>query len=72
VRWPLVVGLGSGLVLSMVAAQLLRSQLCGLSPFDPITYLGIAAILTIAALVATWIPARRATRVDPAIALKGD
>ena len=72
VRWPLIVGLGAGLVPSLLVAHLLRSQLYGLSPFDPITYLGIAAILTVAALVATWVPARRATRVDPAIALRGD
>jgi hypothetical protein len=72
VRWPLVFGLGGGLILSMIAAQLLRGTLYGLSPFDPITYIGIAAILTVAALIATWIPARRATRIDPAVTLRGD
>jgi putative ABC transport system permease protein len=72
VRGPLLFGLGGGLLLSMIGAQLLRSNLYGLSPFDPITYLGIAAILTIAALFATWIPARRATRIDPAVTLRGE
>lgn len=71
-RWPLAFGLGAGLVLSMAAAQLLRRFLYGLSPFDPITYAGIALMLIVAALLATWIPARRATRIDPAITLRGD
>jgi predicted permease len=72
VRRPLGLGLGSGLLLSILCAQLLRGTLYGLSPFDPITYIGIAAVLTIAALLATWIPARRATRIDPAVTLRGD
>lgn len=71
-RWPLVFGLGGGVILSMIAAHLLRGTLYGLSPFDPITYIGIASILTVAALIATWIPARRATRIDPAVTLRGD
>ncbi len=71
-RRPLVFGLGAGLVLSLAAAPLLGRFLYGLSPFDPITYAGIAAILTFAALLATWIPARRAARIDPAVTLRGD
>lgn len=71
-RWPILFGLGGGLILSMLAAQLLRGTLYGLSPFDPITYIGIASLLTVAALIATWIPARRATRIDPAVTLRGD
>jgi ABC-type lipoprotein release transport system permease subunit len=59
-------------VLSLGAAQLLRSFLYGLSPTDPVTYLGVAAILAVAALIATWIPARRATRIDPAITLRSE
>lgn len=72
VRWPLILGVGAGTALSAIAAPLLSGALYGLSPFDPITYLGIAAILVVAALLATWIPARRATRIDPAITLRGD
>jgi predicted permease len=71
-RAPLLFGLGVGLVLSLGAAQLLRSFLYGLSPTDPVTYLGVAAILAVAALIATWIPARRATRIDPAITLRSE
>jgi len=72
VRRPLAWGLGTGLVIAVAGAHLFRSQLYGLSPLDPVTYLGVAAILTLAALVATWIPARRATQIDPAITLRGD
>jgi predicted permease len=68
----MAIGLGAGLVLAVAGAQLLRSFLHGLSPFDPIAYLQIAAILFGAAALATWIPARRAARVDPAVTLRTD
>jgi putative ABC transport system permease protein len=60
------------LLLSIAGARLLRSALYGLSPFDPIAYLQIAAILGAAGALATWIPARRATRIDPAVTLRAD
>jgi predicted permease len=66
----MVVGLAAGLALAMGGAQLLRRFLHGLSPFDPLAYLQIAAILVGAAALATWIPARRAARVDPAVTLR--
>jgi hypothetical protein len=72
VRRPLAWGLGVGLLVSVAGAHLFRSQLFGLNPLDPVTYIGVAGILTVAALVATWIPARRATRIDPAVTLRGD
>jgi ABC-type antimicrobial peptide transport system permease subunit len=65
-----VMGLVVGFGLAAAGAQLLRSFLYGLSPFDPIAYAGIGAILLGAAAVATWIPARRATRIDPAATLR--
>ena len=71
-RRALTAGLGAGLLLSWSATPLLRRFLYGLSPFDPITYAGISAILVAAALAAMWIPARRATRIDPAITLRAD
>jgi hypothetical protein len=67
---PVLIGLAVGLALSSVAAPLLRNALYGLSPFDPVTYLRIAAILTLAAGAATLIPAWRATRIDPATVLR--
>lgn len=65
-------GLVIGVGLAVGGAQLLRSYLYGLSPFDPVTYLQVGGILLVAAMVATWIPARRATRVDPVVALRHD
>jgi ABC-type antimicrobial peptide transport system permease subunit len=68
----MIIGLTVGLALAMGGAQLLRRFLHGLSPFDPIAYLQIAGILLAAAALATWIPARRAARVDPAVTLRTD
>jgi predicted permease len=65
-------GLILGAVFAAVASQLLRKYLYGLSPFDPVAYLQIAAILLAAALVATWLPARRATRINPVETLRAD
>jgi predicted permease len=69
---PVLAGLVAGLALSLVVTPLLRRALYGMSPFDPIAYLEIAAILLASSLAATWIPAVRATRVEPAITLRGD
>jgi hypothetical protein len=68
----MLIGLAVGLILALGGAQMLRRFLLGLSPFDPIAYAQIAAVLLVAATIATWIPARRATRVDPAVALRSD
>jgi len=63
-------GAGLGLVLAAVASQLLSSLLYGLSALDPITFFGVAAMVLGVAALATLIPARRATRVDPLVALR--
>jgi hypothetical protein len=69
---PVLIGLGLGLLLSMGVARLMRSMLHGLSPFDPIAYLQVAGVLVAAATIATWVPARRAARIDPAVTLKSE
>jgi len=63
-------GAAIGLVVSLISSRLLRSQLFGVSSFDPLTFVSMAGVLIGAALAASYIPARRATRVDPMVALR--
>jgi predicted permease len=67
---------GVGLVLGLIGAatlmRLLSSQLFGVKPFDPITYITVVAGLAVVALIATWLPARQATRIDPMLALRSE
>jgi predicted permease len=64
------IGAAIGLVVSVVLGLLLRNQLFHVSAFDPLTFAGTALVLIGAALLACYIPARRATRVDPMDALR--
>ena len=68
----LAVATAVGLPAAYGAAQLIRRQLIGIKPLDPITYIAVPVLLAAVALVACWIPARRAARVDPVIALRAD
>jgi predicted permease len=63
-------GVGIGLMVSIVLARLLRSQLVQVSAFDPLTFAGMCAVLVLVTLAATYLPARRAARVDPMVALR--
>ena len=63
-------GAAVGLVASLVFSRLLRNQLFHVSAFDPLTFALMAGVLVAAALLASYIPARRATRVDPMVALR--
>jgi predicted permease len=67
---PVVFGSVVGLVGSLVASRLVASQLYGVSSSDPMTLTGIIVLLLAAALLACWLPARRATKVDPMEALR--
>jgi putative ABC transport system permease protein len=64
------VGIAIGLAASIVLARVISSQLWGVSPYDPATLGSVAMVLLITGLVAAWLPARRATRVDPLVALR--
>jgi putative ABC transport system permease protein len=63
-------GAAIGLAVSVIASRLLRNELFHVSSFDPLTFALMAAVLIGAALLASYIPARRATRVDPMVALR--
>jgi len=65
-----LVGLVIGVAVSLASARLLRSQLFGVEPADPLSYAAVAVLLTAVAFVACYIPARRAAGVDPMVALR--
>jgi predicted permease len=64
------VGIGAGLALSVAAARSIRGLLFATSPWDAATLGTVALVLALAALLASWLPARRAAGVDPALALR--
>jgi len=61
-----------GLAGGAAVSRLLVSMLFGLSPLDPIAYISMASLLVLIALLATYLPARRAAKVDPMIALRAE
>jgi putative ABC transport system permease protein len=71
-RGVLLTGLGIalGIAGALTLTRLLSSMLFGLTALDPFTYVGVAAFFTAVAITAAYLPARRATKVDPVIALR--
>lgn len=69
---PVVIGTAAGLVLAVVTGHLIRAMLYGLSPFDPIALGGVVLAVGLGASLAFWLPARRATSVEPGSVLRGD
>ena len=65
-------GIGAGLLVGLGANRLLASVLHGVQPFDPLVLLAATGLFLAAATVASWLPARRATRVDPLVALRSE
>jgi putative ABC transport system permease protein len=66
------VGLTAGLIGALIAGRWIQSLLFDVTPADPTTFAGVACALTVAAVLATYLPARRAARVDPTEALRAE
>lgn len=64
------IGLGAGLVLALAGTRVMGGLFLGIKPTDPVTFIVVVCLLTAIALVACWIPARRATGIDPLVALR--
>jgi len=67
---PILWGIAIGIVASAGVSRALSATLFGLSPLDTVSFAGVSLLLTAIALLATWLPARRATEVDPMVALR--
>ncbi|HEX4750226.1 MAG TPA: multidrug ABC transporter substrate-binding protein, partial [Bryobacteraceae bacterium] len=66
------IGLGIGLVAAVALSRFMKSLLFGVSEMDPVTYIAVPIVLTTAAVVASYLPARRATQVDPIETLRAE
>jgi ABC-type antimicrobial peptide transport system permease subunit len=68
----MLAGAVGGLVGALALSQVIRSNLYGVAPTDPLVFMLSAGVMVILAALATWLPARRATRVNPVEALRAE
>jgi len=66
----LAIGVALGIPATLLATRTIKSQLFGLSPTDPFTFIAAALVISLVTLIAAWFPAHRATKVDPMVALR--
>ena len=73
-RWPRLAAFGIviGLAAAVAVTRVMRSMLIGVSATDPLTFVAITGLFVAVAALACWIPARRASRLDPLVALRED
>jgi len=64
------VGLAIGVALALAATRFMKTMLYGVDAFDPATFMAVAALLGAIAALACWLPARRASRLDPIVVLR--
>ena len=69
---PVAAGIGAGLVIALLLSRLMDGLLYELSPRDPGVFVGVSVVLLVVAVAASLVPALRATRVDPMLALRSD
>jgi ABC-type antimicrobial peptide transport system permease subunit len=70
--WLTTVGIAIGIGIALILTRVMSAFLFGVGPMDPITYAAVSAVLAAMTLVATYLPAHRASRVDPVVALRGE
>jgi putative ABC transport system permease protein len=68
--WLIAVGLGVGLAVSLAVSKVLSSELFGVSARDPLTFAAVSLVVLAAGAAACWVPAMKATRIDPMVALR--
>jgi len=66
----ILLGVGLGVLGAFGLTRWMQSLLFGVKPTDPVTFIAIAFLLSVVAFLACWLPARRATKVDPLVALR--
>ncbi len=69
---PTAIGLATGLLFAGVAGRAIESRLVGVRALDPLTWISVSMLLVVVAFVSTWLPARRAARIDPVEAIRSE